>query len=689
MRRADFLVEIHTEELPPKTLKLLASRFQEGILQQLKSLGLAFRDSRYFATPRRLAVWVDRLVEKQADTVAERKGPALRSAYDGEGHPTAACIGFARSCGVSPKELITFKEGEGEWVGYRVAMPGKTVFELLPAAVEAALATLPVQKRMRWGEGETSFVRPVHSVLMLYGKDVIPAVMLGCTTGRLTAGHRFYCKKPVSVQTPSSYQKTLEKNRVIAGFSERREAIQEMAQAKAVESGGRAVIDDALLDEVTGLTEWPTAIVGNFPEKFLSIPKEILVSAMQDHQRYFPVVNGSGNLLPHFVTISNIESRNVQQVIAGNERVLRARLSDAAFFWQTDRKTPLSARSEKLKHIIFQKKLGTLFDKSQRVALLAEYIAAKTGSSVVHARRAGELAKCDLATEVVGEFPELQGVMGQYYARGEGEPKEVARAIGEQYRPRFSGDALPESETGCVLALADRIDTLTGIFGIGEIPTGERDPFALRRAALGVLRILIEKEIDLDLADLFGESIQIYGNVLPDATLAKSALNFVMDRLKPWYQDQGVAPDVVQAVLSLDLTRPADIHRRILAVQSFGQMPEAASLSVANKRVSNILARARLPEEDYVVNSDYFELPEETGLAKALSNYRDRVLEFSEAGQYAEALRELAGLRGPVDDFFANVMVMTDDLPRRNNRLQLLRELRALFLHVADIALLR
>lgn len=689
MHRADFLLEILTEELPPKTLKQLAVSLHDGLTQRLKAAGLTFKQTRYFATPRRLAVQIDRLQDRQPDSIQERKGPALKSAFDAAGQPTVACIGFARSCGVEPRELITIEERQGEWVGFRESVPGKTVFELVPAVVEAALSALPIAKRMRWGDRSIAFVRPVHSVILLYGRDIIPAEILGCQTDRLTRGHRFYSKKPIPIYTPSRYRATLAKNHVMPDFAERRAAIEEMAQSTAVRLGGRAVIDEALLDEVTGLVEWPVAVPGHFSEKFLQVPKEILVSAMQDHQRYFPVINSTGSLLPHFVTISNIESRDVQQVVSGNERVLRARLADADFFWQTDKKTSLVSRSEKLKHIVFQKKLGTLYDKSLRIAELAEYIAGKTGSDKAHARRAGELAKCDLATEVVGEFPELQGVMGRYYAKHDGEPAPVARAIAEHYRPRFAGDALPESATGCALALADRLDTITGIFGTGDVPTGERDPFGLRRAAVGILRLLIEKEMDLDLADLFGRAKTLYGNVLPDGAVVQNTISFVLDRLKPWYQDQDMPSDAVAAVMSLNLTRPWDIHRRIVAVQAFARMPEAASLSTAIKRVSNILARAKLPAQDFVLNTDFFEHKAEQNLAGALAGSRDRVLAFSTNGRYAEALRELAGLRDPVDAFFAGVMVMTDDRDQRNNRLQLLRELQSLFLHVADMALLR
>lgn len=689
MRRADFLLEIFTEELPPKMLKRLAVHLHDGIIQRLKTAGLSFKQTRYFATPRRLAVQVERLQDKQADSIQERKGPALKSAFDAAGQPTVACLGFARSCGVSPLELITLKEPQGEWVGFREQVPGKTVYELMPVIVDGALSALPIAKRMRWGAGATTFVRPVHSVILLYGRDIIPAEILGCETNRQTQGHRFYSKKPIAIYTPSRYEATLEKNHVIPDFAKRREAILDMAQAVAVELRGRAVIEEAVLDEVTGLVEWPVAVAGHFPEKFLHVPNEILVSAMQDHQRYFPVVNSSGNLLPHFVTISNIESRDVQQVVSGNERVLRARLSDADFFWQTDKKTPLAARSEKLKHIVFQKKLGTLYDKSQRITALAEYIAGKIGSDTGHARRAAALAKCDLVTEVVGEFPELQGVMGRYYAKHDGEPAAVASAIAEHYRPRFAGDTLPESATGCVLALADRVDTITGIFGAGDVPTGERDPFGLRRAAVGILRLLIEKEMDLDLADLFTRAKALYGDALQGDGLVQNTISFVLDRLKPWYQDQDFPADAVAAVLSLNLTRPYDIHRRIVAVHAFAQMSEANSLSTAIKRVSNILARATLPHPDFVINKDFFEHAAEAKLADALAGSRDRVLGFSQNGQYTEALHELAGLREPVDTFFAGVMVMAEDLDRRNNRLQLLRELQTLFLHVADMALLR
>lgn len=688
MQRADFLVEIQTEELPPPSLRLLSESFRDNLVKQFKQAGLSFRLAHCFATPRRLAVLVERLAGRQADTTAERRGPARKAAFDAAGHPTLACLGFARSCGIAPEELLTLKEGASEWVGYRETVVGKTAQELIPPAVSAALAALPISRRMRWGDHDTAFVRPVQRVILLYGREVIPDDILGCTADRYTAGHRFHAPKPLAIHVPARYRRSLEKNYVLPDFDARRTAIHEMAQTAAVAAGGRAVIDEVLLDEVTGLVEWPVAITGHFPEKFLGIPREILVSAMQDHQRYFPVVNSAGKLLPHFIAIANIESRNPGRVIAGNERVLRARLADAAFFYETDKKIPLAKRLEQLRGVVFHAGLGSLYDKSQRVANLAVLIAEETDADPLVARRAGELARCDLVTEVVGEFPRLQGIMGQYYARHDGEKPAVAKAIAEQYRPRFSGDALPETPAGCALALADRLDTLAGLFGTGNTPSGEKDPLGMRRAALGIVRLITEKEMPVRLDALFGQAVQLYGETLPAET-ARIALAFVLDRLKPWYQDQEVPVDVVAAVLALGLVSPLDIHRRILAVQQFGQLPEAASLSIANKRVSNILARANQSGQNFVMNPALFEEEAEHRLADALASRQKIIQTLSGAGKYAEALQELAGLREPVDHFFETVRVMTEDMPRRNNRLQLLHELRTLFLQVADIALLR
>jgi glycyl-tRNA synthetase beta chain len=693
VNKADFLVEIHTEELPPKALSKLALSFLHEIQTRLQKAQLEFKDAQFFATPRRLAVIVKALAFAQAETKVERKGPAVTAAFDAEGKPTQATIGFAKSCGVTPEELTTLKTKQGEWLGFLQTVPGKNVKELLPTIVSEALNALPIPKRMRWGSGTVEFVRPVHSVIMLYGEDVIDAEILGVMSGRETYGHRFHSKKIICITKPSAYLKRLEKSgKVIADFERRKQMIKEQAQAivgNAFESGVHAVIDEALLDEVTGLVEWPVAIMGDFDARFLSVPPEALISAMQDHQRYFPVMDAVGRLLPHFVAISNIEARDMQHVIAGNERVLRARLSDAAFFFETDKKIKLQDRVENLKNVVYQVKLGTLFEKAQRVSALCELIAKQLHANISQAARAGLLAKTDLLTNMVGEFPELQGTAGYYYALNDGEQEPVAESLREQYLPRFSGDVLPVTQLGCILALADRIDTLVGAFGINQIPTGDKDPFALKRAALGVLRILVEKEIDLDLRVLLEAAVKLYTKPLENPKVVEQLLEFLQERQKPMYQEQGINPDVFAAVATLGVTRPYDFHRRINAVQQFKQLPDAESLSVANKRVSNILAKYDSQIDAKEVNAHLFEMDAERELAKHLDKLNLTIAPLYKDARYIDVLSTLADLRQPVDEFFEKVMVMVDDKGLRENRLLLLTRLRGMFLQVADVALLQ
>ncbi len=686
----DFLIEIHTEELPPKSLHRLAEHFLMEIKTRLDKLALKYRSAEFFATPRRLTVLVKKLDAKQADTTVERKGPALDAAFDKEGKPTPACAGFAKSCGVTADQLIKIQTPQGTWMGYKQYVSGKSVQDILPTLVQQSLAALPIAKRMRWGAGTAEFVRPVQSVLMLYGNEVVDAEILGCRTNRLTRGHRFHSKGSISIAKPASYLKALERKYVIADFAKRKEMIRQAAhQAVAHLQHMQVVIDENLLDEVTGLVEWPVAICGSFDEAFLQVPPEALIAAMQDHQRYFPVVDQHKKLMPYFVTISNIESKNKLGVVEGNERVLRARLSDAAFFFEMDKKIKLIDRVEDLKNIIFQAKLGTLFDKSQRVAHLAKVIAQKIQVSDEKAARAGLLSKTDLTTHMVGEFPELQGLMGYYYAMQDGEDKDIAQALNEQYMPRFSGDVLPSTQLGCVLALADRIDTLVGIFGINQIPTGDKDPFALRRAALGILRIMIEKKLNISLQELIQSAADQLRDKLENRDVVSQVCQFIFERLKPWYQDQGIFPDVFASVAGLNISNPYDFHLRIQAVQNFKKLSEAESLSVANKRVSNILAKTNDSMSTEQVDEKLFEHDAERALHSKLTEKRDRVSAFSAESQYTEALTELASLRQPVDDFFEHVMVMVEDKPRRENRLLMLKQLRELFLNVADIALLQ
>ncbi len=689
----DFLVEIHTEELPPKTLKRLATHFLHEIETRLNQAELRFESAQFFATPRRLAVLVKKLTEKQADSIIERKGPAKGAAYDKEGKPTPACMGFAKSCGIDPSALITIKSAQGEWVGFKQAVKGKTVRELLPAMVNDALASLPIAKRMRWNDGTIEFVRPVHSVMMLYGDKVISGTVLGLAADRKTHGHRFLSKAWISIPSPSTYEEILENQFVIADFERRKTLIRheiDVAVQNTLGEHASAVVDETLLDEVTGLVEWPVALCGSFDKDFLSVPPEALISAMQDHQRYFPIVDKKTRaLLPNFIALINIKTKSPSHVIHGNERVLRARLSDAAFFYETDKKTKLSERIPLLKNIVFQAGLGTLLDKSERIKKQTCFMAKALDINKTQAELAATLAKTDLTTQLVGEFPELQGIAGYRYALCENQPGDIPIALKEQYHPRFSGDVVPSTKLGCILAIADRLDTLVGAFGINQIPTGDKDPLGLRRAALGVLRILIENKLDLDLQTLVEHAYSAYDNTLKNKETISQVLNFILERLKPWYQEQMISADVFASVAALHITKPYDMHRRILAVQTFKNRPEAIALSVANKRVSNILSKYEENISSSTLNSSLFENDIEKTLAAQIANMHDSISSLSENGDYPEILTRLAGLREPVDQYFDKILVMADDKSLRENRLLMLKQLRGLFLHVADIALLQ
>ncbi len=687
----DFLVEIHTEELPPKTLKRLASHFLQEIETRLNQAGLPFEAARFFATPRRLAVLVNKLAEKQADSIVERKGPAIQAAYDKEGKPTQACLGFAKTLGISPEQLG--KTEEGDRVAFKQHVKGKMVRELLPDIINAALLALPIAKRMRWGDSPIEFVRPVHSVMMLYGDKVISGDILGLAANKKTRGHRFLSKAWVSIPTPATYEEILETQFVIADFERRKTLIRHEIDTtirNTIGEHAEAVFDEALLDEVTGLVEWPVAMCGSFDKTFLEVPQEVLISAMQDHQRYFPVKDKkTGELLANFITIANIKTKSPLQVITGNERVLRARLSDAAFFYETDKKTKLSERIPLLKHMIFQAELGSLFDKSERIKKLALFMAKTLKVNETQMELAADLAKTDLTTQLVGEFPELQGIAGYRYGLYEKLPDDVPLALKEQYHPRFSGDTVPTTKLGSILAIADRLDTLVGAFGVNQIPTGEKDPLGLRRAALGVLRILIENKIDLDLQTLVEQAYKVYTHPLKNKETVAQVLNFMFERVKPWYQEQQISADVIAAVNALHITKPYDMHRRILAVSIFKNRPEAAALSIANKRVSNILSKYEEAISASSIDASLFENDIEKTLASEIANMHDSINLLSDKGDYPEILTKLAGLRDPVDRYFDKIMVMADNKSLRENRLLLLKQLRGLFLHVADIALLQ
>lgn len=687
--REDLLIEIGVEELPPKALKSLADAFAEGIRAGLTGAGLEHGDIKSYATPRRLAVLVYEAPLTQPERRQERRGPALSAAYDPDGKPTQAAIGFARSCGVEVGALQTVETAKGAWLAHISIEPGAPTAELIPALTRTALDQLPIPKRMRWADRDDEFVRPVHWLTLLHGAAVIPATLFGVEAGRETRGHRFHHPDPIVIPEPGAYAALLETpGKVIADFDARRELIRRQAETVARQVDGRAVIDSALLDEVTALVEWPVALLGDFERNFLNVPAEALISAMQGHQKYFPVVDRTGRLMPHFIAIANLESADPAQVRAGNERVIRPRFSDAEFFWVQDRKQPLAERQEALKGVVFQQRLGTLHDKCERMAPLARLIAERGEGVPDWAERAARLCKCDLLTQMVQEFPELQGVMGRRYAEHDGEVHEVAVALEEHYRPRFAGDALPVTLTGQAVALADRLDTLLGIFAIGQAPSGAKDPFALRRAALGVLRILIEARLDLDLENLLERAAGHFQPPLKAPQCVASVFDFIMERLRGYYLEQDFQPDVLDAVLSCRPTRPLDADRRIRAVAGFRRLPEAASLAAANKRIRNILKKTagNLP---FQVRTDRLREEAEQALAGRLVELSSEVIPLMKTGLYSEALSRLATLREPVDRFFDQVMVMVDDPLVRDNRIALLNELSSLFLRAADFSRLQ
>lgn len=689
IERRDLLVEIGSEELPPKALATLLDSFVASMREGLEKAGLAFDDVAGFATPRRLAIRIRQLEVAQADREELRRGPALTAAFDGDGCATRAAEGFARSCGVSVEQLQRIENEKGSWLGYRVHQAGQQATALVPEIVQVAIDRLPVPKRMRWGDSDVEYVRPVHWVVMLFDDEIIDTEILGLRTGRETRGHRFHHPQSIYLADPEAYVPVLEtEGRVMVDMEARRTAIHGQVVEAARAVNGEALIDESLLDEVTALVEWPVAIQGSFDEAFLDIPQEALISSMQDHQKYFPVVDASGNLLPHFVTISNIESRDPEQVRAGNERVIRPRLADAAFFWNQDRKHRLESRASHLRNMVFQKRLGTLFDKQQRVASLAAHIAQLIGSDPMLADRAAALGKCDLVTSMVYEFPELQGIMGRYYALHDKEPEEVALALDEQYQPRFAGDDLPATQTGQALAIADRLDTLVGIFAIGQAPTGDRDPFALRRATLGVLRILIEGRLDLDLVELLEQAASHYPPDIRAADALDTVFEFMMDRLRAYYTDRDVAVNVFEAVRARKPTRPLDFDLRVRAVNEFRTLPEAEALAAANKRIGNIL---RKTDETIPATFETARMAEsaEQALAKALDQLTPGVSAAFDEGNYTDALRTLASLREPVDTFFDTVLVMAEDAELRRNRLALLQHLHRLFLRAADLSRLQ
>ncbi|EOV8838764.1 glycine--tRNA ligase subunit beta [Cronobacter dublinensis] len=689
MSEKTFLVEIGTEELPPKALRSLAESFAANFTAELDAAGLTHGVVSWFAAPRRLALKVANLSASQPDREVEKRGPAVSAAFDAEGNPSKAAEGWARGCGITVGEAERLVTDKGEWLVYRAHVKGESAQALLPNMVSVALSKLPIPKLMRWGASEVQFVRPVHTVTLLLDDEVLPATILGIQSDRVIRGHRFMGEPEFTIDHADQYpQILLERGKVIADYNARKAKIQQDAEAAAAKIGGNADLSDSLLEEVTSLVEWPVVLTAKFEEKFLAVPAEALVYTMKGDQKYFPVYGTDGKLLPNFIFVANIESRDPHQIISGNEKVVRPRLADAEFFFNTDRKKRLEDNLPRLESVLFQQQLGTLRDKTDRIQALSGWIASQIGADVNHATRAGLLSKCDLMTNMVFEFTDTQGVMGMHYARHDGEAEDVAVALNEQYMPRFAGDALPSSLVACAVAIADKMDTLAGIFGIGQHPKGDKDPFALRRAALGALRIIVEKNLPLDLQTLTEEAVRLYGNKLTNAKVVDDVVDFMLGRFRAWYQDEGYSVDTIQAVLANRPTRPADFDARMKAVSHFRTLDEALALAAANKRVSNILAKANEPLNEEVHASVLKEDPE-IRLALQVAVMRDKLQPLFAEGRYQEALVELAQLREPVDEFFDKVMVNADDAQVRINRLTLLSKLRELFLQVADISLLQ
>jgi glycyl-tRNA synthetase beta chain len=688
MAKRDFLFELGTEELPPKSLFTLARALADGIGKGLAAAAIAHGEIEWFATPRRLAVRVHGLAERQPDQEIKRQGPAVANAFDASGQPTKAATGFAASCGVSVGELQQVDGPKGRVLMFVGTRKGEPTAALLPGIVKAALDDLPIAKRMRWGAGEAEFVRPVHWAVMLFGSTVVECEILGVSTGKHSHGHRFHAPGPLEIASPAKYLPTLKKAHVVADVAERRDRIRSGAVALAQANGGAAVIEAALLDEVTALVEWPVPLLGRFDERYLELPQEVPIATMQDHQRYFPVRDPQGKLRNEFIAVANLDSRDPDKVRDGNERVVRPRLADAAFFWDRDRRERLEARRATLKNVTFQAKLGSLHDKAERVSRLAVRIAESTGGDAALARRAAELSKCDLLTLMVGEFPELQGLMGKYYAQHDGEPTEVCAALEEQYWPRFAGDRIPETRTGIALSLADKLDTLAGIFAIGQKPSGTRDPFGLRRAALGVLRTILERQLDVDLRQLV-ESAVAAQPVEKKPEVVEEVWIYIVERLRSSYLEgdgaRTVTTEMFDAVVASRTQSVLDMDLRLRALERFLKMSEAESLAAANKRIANILRKAP-GDLTGAVDTSRLQDGAERQLFEHVLSMERAVNPLFARREYGQALTQLASLRDDVDKFFDSVMVMADDADVRANRLGLLLRLRGLFLQFADLS---
>ncbi|KPX46629.1 Glycine--tRNA ligase beta subunit [Pseudomonas syringae pv. helianthi] len=683
MSAQDFLVELGTEELPPKTLGSLADAFLAGIEKGLSGAGLTYSAKQVYAAPRRLAVLITALATQQPDRSVNLDGPPRQAAFDADGNPTQAALGFAKKCGVDLSEI----DQGGPKLRYSQTILGKPTTSLLPTIVEDSLNDLPIAKRMRWGARKEEFVRPTQWLVMLFGDQVVDCTLLAQSAGRHSRGHRFHHPEDVRITSPAGYLSDLRAAYVLADFNERRQIISKRVDELATQQEGTAIVPPALLDEVSCLVEWPVPLVCSFEERFLEVPQEALITTMQDNQKYFCLLDAEGKLLPRFITVANIESKDPAQIIAGNEKVVRPRLTDAEFFFKQDKKQKLETFNDRLKNVVFQAQLGSVFDKAERVSKLAAYIAPRIDGDAQRAARAGLLSKCDLSSEMVGEFPEMQGIAGYYYAKADGEPEDVALALNEQYMPRGAGAELPTTLTGAAVAIADKLDTLVGIFGIGMLPTGSKDPYALRRAALGILRILIEKKLDLNLVETVKFAVTQFGAKIKPAGLAEQVLDFIFDRLRARYEDEGVDVAVYLSVRALQPASALDFDQRVQAVQAFRKLPQAAALAAVNKRVSNLLSKAE-GSIAQTVEPKYFDNANEFSLYSAIQQADHAIQPMAAERQYSESLARLAMLREPVDAFFEAVMVNAEDANVRANRYALLSRLRGLFLGVADISLL-
>jgi len=682
----DLLIELGTEELPPKALKKLSAAFSNGIVEGLKKAGFEISDVESFAAPRRLAVLIKDIAASQPDRDVERKGPSLKAAYDADGNPTKAVMGFAKSCGIDVDALQQQETDKGVWLVFKATEKGKALSDLIEDVINQSLSRLPIPKRMRWGSTDAEFVRPVHWLVLMHGEKIIDANILGLKSSDISFGHRFHAPGKITLQHANEYkQKLLTEGFVVADFEQRKQKIKQQVIDSVKPLAGQAVLDEDLLDEVTALNEWPVAVVGEFEKMFLDVPSEALIKTMQDNQKYFPVKDNDGNLKNYFITISNISSKSPEKVKAGNERVVRPRLADAKFFWEQDKKQSLDSFNAALEKVVFQKKLGTIAEKTHRVAKLSEIIALQLNANTEHVARAALLSKCDLMTDMVGEFASLQGIMGKRYAQVAGEAEEVALALDEQYKPRGANDETASSVTGQILSISDKLDTLVGIFAIGQKPTGEKDPYALRRASLGILRTIIERQLDLDLKQLITNSAELLADKVDASKVEQDVFEYILERLRAYYLDRDITADVFDAVSALSPSRPMDFDKRIKAVTVFRELAEAESLAAANKRVGNILKKST-SGNSVSVDESLLSEDAEKKLYETLNILSQTVEPMFDSGDYETALSKLSSLRDPIDAFFDSVMVMADDEAIKNNRIALLSTMNQLFLRAADLS---